>query len=580
MKSKYANVSIQENLSWSEFVFKNVEEYGNTTAIVCGSTKISYTFSQVRDLSRKFGSALSNRGIIKGDVVAILAPNVPEFAIIFLGVLQIGGVVTGVNPHFTCQELTNQLKESNARCIVASHQLAHRVKESSRVLKIDHVFIIGDDDECELVSNLLKEDDSHLPLVTFNPREDLAILPFSIGIGGLPKAVMITHYNLVSFGSLVSAEEFLDFRENSRVFTTAPFYQVFGSIAVLSLCLFRGATLISVPRFEYSKVFHHLQDHKVTHLVTEASTVHAISKHPTVDNHDLTSLTQIISSSSSLSKETSRNVIKRIPRLKRISQCYSMTECTSISHMTSPMDAKDGSVGVLLPNLECKVCDVTTGQTLDRGQCGEICFRGPTVMKGYLKSQEATDLMIDTEGWLHTGDLGYYDRDEHFFIVDKIKDLIKVRGHQVSPSELEVLLRAHPAIEDAAVVGVSDPQIGELPIAYVVSKNDDELTEMEIMQYVDENVAPHKRLRGGVDFISTIPKAVNGEILRAELRELYKRNKSKMQARRGSLPWNEEKRWSSKRHSIVGPSSRAQHRGTVSEEIPRNVARSQSCALL
>ena len=230
---------------------------------MCGSTKISYTFSQVRDLSRKFGSALSNRGIIKGDVVAILAPNVPEFAIIFLGVLQIGGVVTGVNPHFTCQELTNQLKESNARCIVASHQLAHRVKESSRVLKIDHVFIIGDDDECELVSNLLKEDDSHLPLVTFNPREDLAILPFSIGISGLPKAVMITHYNLVSFGSLVSAEEFLDFRENSRVFTTAPFYQVFGSIAVLSLCLFRGATLISVPRFEYSKVFHLLQDHKV-----------------------------------------------------------------------------------------------------------------------------------------------------------------------------------------------------------------------------------------------------------------------------------------------------------------------------
>lgn len=312
--------------------------------------------------------------------------------------------------------------------------------------------------------------------------------------------------------------------------------------------------------------------------------MHLLSIHPAVVNTDLSSLVEVISSSSSLSKETSKNVKKRLPHLKRINQCYGMTENTALSHMTPSLDERHGSVGVLLPNLECKVCDVSTGQVLGACERGEICVRGPTMMKGYLKDQDASKQIIDGEGWLHTGDLGYYDQDEHFFIVDKLKDLIKFRGDQVSPSELESLLKAHPAVSDAAVIGFPDPEVGELPTAFIVSVNDDDLTEIEIIQYVDENAAPHKKLRGGVVFINSIPRSEEGEILRTELRDKMIQGKYKpVQMRRGSLFGIEEnKRFSLKRNS--SPVTRILPRSieTILEETPEQlqVPRSKSCVIL
>ena len=226
----------------------------------------------MKDLSRKLASALSKRGIKKGDVIAIFAPNVPEYAIVFLGVLQTGGVVTGVNPLFTSDELTNQLKEANAKCVFTVHQLAHRAEEAARKLVIEHVFVIGDDrdhDNCDSVSVLFKDDGSSFPHVTFYPRDDLAILPFSSGAGGLPRGVMLTHYNLIALGCIVSAGGFLDLKEKtseqkSTIFSVIPFHRAFGMIAVLSLSLRHGRTLISMPRFDQSKLFPFLQDYKVS----------------------------------------------------------------------------------------------------------------------------------------------------------------------------------------------------------------------------------------------------------------------------------------------------------------------------
>lgn len=197
-------------------------------------------------------------------MIAIFAPNVPEFAIIFLGVLQMGGVVTGVNPFFTCAELTNQLREANAKCIITVHQLAHRAKEAAKELVIDHVFVVGDDDDCDSASVLFEDDGSGYPVITFDTREDLAILPFSSGTGGLPKGAMLTHHNLVALGCVVSAEGFLDYEQNSTILAVIPFHRAFGMIAVLSLGLHQGSTLISMPRFDQTKLFHLLQDYKVS----------------------------------------------------------------------------------------------------------------------------------------------------------------------------------------------------------------------------------------------------------------------------------------------------------------------------
>ena len=234
---------------------------------VCGSTNTSYTFSEVKNFSRKFCSALNQRGIKKGDVVAILAPNVPEFAIVFLGVLQLGAVVTSVNPHFTSKELINQLREANAKCIIAVHQLVHRAKEAEEELQTGHVIVIGEDDQCVSLSEILNGDgEISSPVVELNPEEDLAILPFSSGSSGLPKGVMITHHNLIALGSIVKSEGMLNFNENSKILTLIPFYRAFGMIAVLSMSLRMGSTLISVPRFDDNMhmLCHLLQYYKVS----------------------------------------------------------------------------------------------------------------------------------------------------------------------------------------------------------------------------------------------------------------------------------------------------------------------------
>ena len=231
---------------------------------VCGSTNSSYTFSEVKDLSRKFACGLNKRGIKKDDVVAILAPNVPEFAIVFLGILQLGAIVTCVNPYFTSKELTNQLKEANAKCIIAVHQLMHRAKEAEEELNTGHVIAIGEDDQCESISDILKETgEASFPSVKVNAKEDVAILPFSSGWSGLPKGVMITHYNLIALGSVLKSEEFFSYNKNSKLLNLIPFHRAFGMIAVLSISLRKGSTLISVPRFDENLCFHLLQYYKV-----------------------------------------------------------------------------------------------------------------------------------------------------------------------------------------------------------------------------------------------------------------------------------------------------------------------------
>lgn len=250
----------------------------SSSSQICSSTKRKYTFSQVKDLSRKVASALNKKGLKKGDVIAIFAQNVAEFAIVFLGVLQMGAVVTGVNPFFTSEELTYQLKEANAKCIITVHQLVHRAKEAAKELVIDHVFVIGDDDDSDSVSVLFRDDGSAFPVINLHPKEDLAILPFSSGTGGLPRGVMLTHYNLVALGCIVSASGFLavkekSFEQKSTILALVPFHRTFGMTAVLSLGLRQGSTLVLMSRFDQSNFFHLLQDYKVGFIIITLNSV-------------------------------------------------------------------------------------------------------------------------------------------------------------------------------------------------------------------------------------------------------------------------------------------------------------------
>jgi len=238
--------------------------------------------------------------------------------------------------------------------------------------------------------------------------------------------------------------------------------------------------------------------------------------------------------------------------------------------MTPADNNKHGSLGVLLPNLRCKVVDVETGENLGHGQDGEICVKGPTVMKGYLNNPEATAQTIDSDGWLHTGDIGHYDEDEHFYIVDRVKELIKYNGYQVPPAELEALLISHPDIEDAAVIGIPNLEVGELPMAFVVRKANATLTEKDVEIFVDENVAPYKKLRGGVEFIDEIPKSLSGKILRRELKDKLN------QLIKVDKPTNSNRSF---RKSVRQNGDKKEVNGN-SEGMPPNVAKSSCCVLI
>ena len=356
------------------------------------------------------------------------------------------------------------------------------------------------------------ESDGEFPEVEIDPREDLVALPYSSGTTGLPKGVMLTHHNLVS--NMCQMEGLSYFTENDTLIAVLPMFHIYGLVVILNLGLRQGSTIVTLPRFELELFLQTLQKYEVTlaHLVPPI--VLALSKHPIVDQYPLPKVRTIFCGAAPLDESLTRACMERLGC--DIRQGYGMTETSPVTHSSpaNPNQVKFGSVGVAAPNTECKIVDLETGAALGPNQEGEICVRGPQIMKGYLNRPEATAATIDTDQWLHTGDIGYADADGHFFIVDRAKELIKYKGFQVPPAELEGVLLTHPAISDAAVIPCPDDEAGEVPKAFVVLKG--EATPDEIMAFVNERVAAYKKVRS-VEFIDKIPKSASGKILRRVL---------------------------------------------------------------
>jgi 4-coumarate--CoA ligase len=288
-------------------------------------------------------------------------------------------------------------------------------------------------------------------------------------------------------------------------------------VAVLNLGLISGVTTVVVPRFDMEKFLQLVQQYKISwaHLVPPI--VLGLAKHPIVANYDISSLRSIVSAAAPLGKQLQEELCQKLK--VNIRQGYGMTELSPVTHIV-PIDAmRLGSVGLLVPNCVVKIIDVDTNQSVGFGKAGEICIRGPNVMLGYLNNQKATEDTIDKDGFVHTGDIGMVDEDGYYYIVDRLKELIKYNGYQVPPAELEALLITHEAIADAAVIGVPDEEAGELPKGYVVLKPGKTVTPEELSMWLEQHVAPYKKLRGGIEFVESIPKSASGKILRRLLKE-------------------------------------------------------------
>jgi len=513
-RGPFAEVSIPE-IAVTPFVFQNARARADKPALIDGPSGRTLTYGNLLDQIARVASSLAKRGFKKGEVFGILSPNLPEYAVAFHAVATLGGITSPINPLYTENEIGHQLKDAGARFLVTVPQFLEKASEAARVANIEEIFVFdvveGDPGSATPFSSLL-DSDGVVPEVEINPREDLVALPYSSGTTGLPKGVMLTHHNLVANMRQMDGLDY--FTDNDTLICVLPLFHIYGLVVVLNMGLQQGATVVTVPRFELELFLQLLQDHEVTlaHLVPPI--VLTLSKNPIVDNYKLPKLKTIFSGAAPLDKNLTRACMERLGCSVR--QGYGMTETSPVTH-SSPADrtqVKFGSVGVPAPNTECKLIDLETGQMLGANLEGEICVRGPQIMKGYLNRPEATAATIDSEGWLHTGDIGYADDDGHFFIVDRAKELIKYKGFQVPPAELEGLLLTHACVADAAVIPIPDDEAGEIPKAFVVLKG--ETTAEELMDFVAERVAPHKKIRL-LEFIDKIPKSPSGKILRRML---------------------------------------------------------------
>jgi acyl-CoA synthetase (AMP-forming)/AMP-acid ligase II len=510
IKGPYPDVEIPE-AALTPFVLHRANELPDKPALIDGPSGRTVTYSQLAGSIAIVAHNLRERGFRKGEVFGILSPNCPDYAIAFHAVATLGGIVTPINPLYTKNEIAHQLKDAGARFLVTIPMFMEKAREAADASGIEELYVFGEAEGAMPFSSLLV-DNGRAEQVAIDPHNDLVALPYSSGTTGLPKGVMLTHHNLVA--NIRQMEGLCYFMESDTLICVLPLFHIYGLVVVLNMGLYTGATIVLMPRFELESFLKTAQDYDVTlaHLVPPI--VLALSKHPVVDNYRLPKLRTIFSGAAPLGAELTKACMERLGCSVR--QGYGMTETSPVTHSSPapPHTIKFGSVGVPAPNTECRIIDLDTGKDLGAGQRGEVCVRGPQVMKGYLNNPEATAQTIDADGWLHTGDIGYADEDNHFFIVDRAKELIKYKGLQVAPAELEAVLVTHPCVADAAVIPYPDEEAGEVPKAIVVLRQPAE--PEAILEFVAERVAPHKKIRY-VEFVDTIPKSPSGKILRRVL---------------------------------------------------------------
>uniref|UniRef100_A0A804NUT8 4-coumarate--CoA ligase n=1 Tax=Zea mays TaxID=4577 RepID=A0A804NUT8_MAIZE len=522
-RSKLPDIDIPTHLPLHDYCFSRAAEAAGAPCLIAAATGRTYTYAETRLLCRKAAACLHGLGVAQGDRVMLLLQNSVEFVLAFFGASFLGAVTTAANPFCTPQEIHKQFSASGAKVVVTHSAYVAKLRHGAfprigtvsgggvdgnallTVLTID-----GDaadtPEGCLAFWELLTSGDGDaLPEVSISPDDPVA-LPFSSGTTGLPKGVVLTHGGQVTnvAQQVDGANPNLYMREGDVALCVLPLFHIFSLNSVLLCAMRAGAAVMLMPKFEMG-----------------AMLVLALAKNPALEKYDLSSIRIVLSGAAPLGKDLVDALRARVPQAV-FGQGYGMTEAGPVLSMCpafakEPAPAKPGSCGTVVRNAELKVVDPDTGLSLGRNLPGEICIRGPQIMKGYLNDPEATARTIDVHGWLHTGDIGYVDDDDEVFIVDRVKELIKFKGFQVPPAELEALLVAHPSIADAAVVPQKDEAAGEVPVAFVVRAADADIAEDAIKEFISKQVVFYKRLHK-VYFTPSIPKSASGKILRRELR--------------------------------------------------------------
>lgn len=492
----------EDGMTLADLVLDQAARVPDRMALIAGGDGRAISYAQLAHRIDSVATALAQRGIGRGDVIAIWAPNVPPWAGVSLAALRLGAAVTGIHPAATGDEARKQLATARAVALVTLPSMVDAALAAAEETAVRHVI--------PMTADLIAEPGEPAPELHPEPS-DLALVPFSSGTTGLPKGVLLAHSNLTAATRQLA--QALDLGERDTVLAAAPFAHVMGYVVTLAGSLASGATVVTMARFDFVQLLELVERHGITVLVLPPPVMTLLARHPAVDAHDLRSLELIVSGGAPLGAALHEDVAARFPGAA-VGQGYGLTE-TAVG-ITGPVrrtGSVPGSVGRPLPGTELRLVNPETGGDAAAGP-GELWARGPQVMSGYLDAPEATAETITADGWLRTGDLARVDAGGNVFVVDRLKELIKVNALQVAPAELEALLLTHPRVADAAVVPRPDPRSGEVPVAVVVP--DDGLDPDALMEWVAARVAPHKRIRA-VRFAEAIPRTPAGKILRRGL---------------------------------------------------------------
>jgi acyl-CoA synthetase (AMP-forming)/AMP-acid ligase II len=470
----------------------------------------SYTYSQLWLATRKTASFLQREAnLARGETVAIYAPNSPQWAAVFHGTLLCGAKVTTLNPLYKEREVEHQLDDAEAVVVFTAKAMLPTVEAArARLPRVRQVYVIED------LFGLVEGASDTPEHVEIDPERDIAALPYSSGTTGLPKGVMLSHYNLTSNIRQMRATGLSS--DDSVLLAFLPFFHIYGMVVMLNATLAIGASCVVMPRFDPELTLQLIEKHKVTDFFVVPPALLALSHHPKLDDYDHSSLRFIISGAAPLPLEVADLAAKRFGCT--MMQAYGMTETSPLTNR-NPLEApKAGSVGPPVPDTLEKIVDLESGQELPIGGVGELLISGPQVMLGYWKNPESTKETIRPDGWLRSGDIARIDEDGYVYILDRAKEMIKYKAYQIALAELESVVMEHPAVLDAAVIPKANFESGEIPKAFVVLKDGQQASAEEIMAFVAERVAPYKKLRE-LEFVASIPKSASGKILRRELIE-------------------------------------------------------------